>query len=61
MFHSPTWISVTTIGEEIGPTIMDDDDFNISYIVDTVTNYLSGHQLPHQKNNNDWIVEISGW
>ena len=39
---------------------MDDDDFNIPYILETTPNSLEGHQLISQAKNNVWIVEIDG-
>ena len=39
---------------------MDDKNFNIAYIIDMVTNYLAGHQLLYETNENVWIVETDG-
>ena len=37
---------------------MDDNDFNIPYIVDIDPNYPLGHQLPDQAKKNVWTVEV---
>ena len=47
-------------GKKFGINLMDDDDFNIPYIVELVPNYLAGHKLPDQAKNNFFIVEIYG-
>ena len=39
---------------------MDDRDFTIPYITDTIPNSPAGHQLPSQARNNVWIIAING-
>ena len=39
---------------------MDDVDFNIPYIFDTVPNSLEDHHLASQTKKNVWIADISG-
>ena len=36
---------------------MDDDDFNIPYILYIIPNLQEDHRLISQANNNTWIVE----
>ena len=38
----------------------DDDNINITYIVATVPNYPSDHQIPSHKNKSVWILGIYG-
>ena len=47
-------------GKKFGINLMDDDGFNIPYIVEMVPDYLAGYQLPDQTKNNLFIVEIYG-
>ena len=46
--------------KKIGLNLMYYDDFNITYILDTIPNTPAGPQLPYQSNNDVWIVEING-
>ena len=38
---------------------MDDEDFTIPNITDTIPNLTAGHQLPSQAKQNVWIVAIN--
>ena len=40
--------------------ILDDEDFIIPYINDTIPNYPSSHQLPTQAKQNVWIIANNG-
>ena len=40
--------------------MLDDEDFTIPYITDTIPNLPDGHKLPSQANRNVWIVAING-
>ena len=40
--------------------LLDDEDFTIPYITDTIPNSPAGHQLPTQAKLNVWIVAING-
>ena len=53
-------IDLPTEEDKIGFTIMDDDEFTIPYIIDTITNSLEGHQLLSHANENFWIIDING-
>ena len=39
--------------------LMDDEDFKIHYITDTLPDSPAGHQLPSQAKRNVWIVAIN--
>ena len=39
---------------------LDEEDFIIPYITDTIPNSPAGHQLPSQAKRNVWIVAING-
>ena len=39
---------------------MDDEDFNIPYVTDTMPNSPPGNQLPSQAKINVWIIAING-
>ena len=43
-----------------GFNLLDDNDFTIQYIIDTITNLPSGHKLPTQDKKNVWIINING-
>ena len=45
---------------KIGFNLLDDEDFTISYITDTIPNSPVVHQLPSQAKLNVWIVAING-
>ena len=39
---------------------MDDEDFKIPYVTDTIPDSPPGHQLPSQAKINVWIIDING-
>ena len=39
---------------------MDDEDFSILYLLETIPNYPAGNQLPYQEKNNILVLEIYG-
>ena len=39
---------------------MNDKDFTIPYITDTIPKLTLGHQLPTQYKRNLWIIDING-
>ena len=45
-------------GRENGFNLLDEDDFTIPYIIDTIANSLGGHKITTQAKNNMWIVAI---
>ena len=53
-------IELPPSGKKIGFNLMEDEDFTIPYITDTITNSPDGHQLPSQSERNVWIVAING-
>ena len=53
-------IELPPSGKEIGFNSMDDEDFTIHYITDTIPNYTAGHQLSTQAKINVWTVAING-
>ena len=42
------------------PNLLDDEDFTIPYITDTIPNYPAGHQLLSQAKINLWIIAMNG-
>ena len=53
-------IELPTAGKKIGFNLLDDEYFTISYIIDTIQNLPSGHQIPTQANKNALIIAING-
>ena len=53
-------IELSLDGEKIGFYLLDDEDFTIHHVIDTIPNSPAGHQLPTQANNNLWIIAING-
>ena len=47
-------------GKKVGFNLLDDEDFTIPYITDTIPNSPDGHQLPSQAKRSVWIVAING-
>ena len=45
---------------KVGYNLLDDKDFKIPYIIDTIPNSQADHQLPSQANRNVWIISING-
>ena len=52
-------IELPPSGKKIGFNLLDDEDFTIPYITDTIPNSPAGHQLPSQAKRNMWIVAIN--
>ena len=67
---TPTTFSDTTLityeielppsGNKSGFILMDDEDFTIPYITNTIPNTPAGHQLPSQAKPNVCIIYING-
>ena len=53
-------IELPLSGNKVGFNLLDDEDFTIPYITDTIPNSPAGHKLPSQANINVWIVAING-
>ena len=45
-------IELPPYGKKVGFNLLDDEDFKIPYITDTIPNSSAGHQLPSQTNIN---------
>ena len=67
-FISPTFCDETIItyehestpsGKKICLNLLNDNDFTIPYIIDTIKNSPAGHKLPTQAKNTVWIIAIS--
>ena len=54
------YIELPPSGKKVGFNLLDDEDFTIPYITDTIPNSPAGHQLPSQAKRNVWIVAING-
>ena len=52
-------IKLPSIGNQISFNLMDDDDFKIPYIIDTIPNFPVSHKLPTQEKKNAWIISIN--
>ena len=53
-------IELPPSGKKIRFNLLDDEDFTIPYITDTIPNQPDGYQLPSQAKRNVWIVAIDG-
>ena len=53
-------IELTPSGNKVGYNLLDDENFKITYITDTIPNSLDCHQHPSQANRNVWIIAING-
>ena len=53
-------IELTPSGKKVGFNLLDDKDFTIPYITDTIPNSPASHQLPSQAKINVWIIAING-
>ena len=53
-------IELPPYGKKIGFNLLDDEDFTIPYITDTIPNLPAGNQLPSQAKRNVWIIAING-
>ena len=47
-------------GKKVGFNLLEDEDFIIPYITDTISNLPSVHKLPTQAKRNIWIIAING-
>ena len=52
-------IESSTSGKKIGFNLLDDKDFTIPYINDTIPDSPAGHGLPSQANRNMFIIAIN--
>ena len=46
--------------KKVGFNLLDDSEFTIPYITDTIPNLPAGHQLTSQAKRNVWIIAING-
>ena len=46
-------------GKKIGFNLLDDEDFTILYVTDTIPNSPAGRQLPTQVKHDVWIIDIN--
>ena len=53
-------IELPPSGNKVSFNLLDDEDFTIPYITDTIPNSPAGHQLPSQAKRYLWIVAING-
>ena len=53
-------LEVPTDGKKIGFNLLDDEDFTIPYVIDTIPNSPDGHKLLTQAKKNVWIIAING-
>ena len=53
-------IELPPSGNKVGFNLLDDEDFIITHITDTISNSLASHQLPSQAKRNLWIIAING-
>ena len=51
---------MTSNRKKIGFNLLDDEDFKIPYVTDTISNLSSGHIIPTQDKQNLWIIDING-
>ena len=53
-------IELPSFGKQIGFNLLDDKDFTIPYVTDTIPNSSAGSQLPIQAEQILWIIAING-
>ena len=53
-------IDLTPAGNKIGIDLLDDEDFTIPCVIDTIPNSPAGHQLLTQAKKSVWVVSING-
>ena len=58
--NSYIWNLFTFLWKKVSFNLLDDEDFTIPYITDTIPNAPSGHQLLTQAKINGWIIYING-
>ena len=46
-------------GKKISFNLLDDEDFTIPYITDTILNSPAGNRLPSQAKRKVWIIDIN--
>ena len=54
------YIELTPSGKKVGFKLLNNEDFRIPYITDTIPNSLAVHQLPSQANRHVWIIAFNG-
>ena len=54
-------IELPPFGNKIGFNSLDNEEFTIPYITDTITNSPAGHQIQKQAKKKLWIIDINGW
>ena len=52
-------IELPPSGNKIGFNLLDDEGFTVPYVIDTIPNSPTGHQLPTQANKNVDIIDIN--
>ena len=52
-------IELPPYGKKVGFNLLDDEDFTIPFITDTIPNLPDGNQLSSQANINLWIIDIN--
>ena len=53
-------LEISPQGKNSGMNLMDNDDFNIPYVVEFVPNFLAGHQFPDKTKKISLIVRFYG-
>ena len=53
-------IKLPPYGNKIVLNLLDEEDFTIPYVIDTIPNSSSSHKLPTQAKKNAWIIAING-
>ena len=53
-------IELPSTGKKIGFSSLDNEDFTIPHVIDTIPNTTAGHQLPTQAQKSLCIVDING-
>ena len=52
-------IELPPSGKKVGFNLLDDEDFKIPYITDTIPNSPAVHQIPSHAKRNVWIMAIN--
>ena len=47
-------------GKKIGFNLLDDEDFTITYVIDTIPNSPASNKLPTHDKKNVWFIDING-
>ena len=53
-------IELPPSGKKVSFNLLNDEDFTIPYITDTIPNLPDGHNILSQANINMWIIDING-